>query len=196
MRMICVPVAVVAACSAAFAQPVAAPAAATAAPVAAPATVATESAPAAPAAQKITLPAETAVKVTILETISSKKAKLGDKFPIVTLEDVSQDGTVIIPKDTKGEASVSFRGGSGSFGKSGKLEIEFESLMLNGQKIALTGKARDEGKGNGGAATGAVLAAGLVGGLFVQGHSAKIEKGTVMTARTVDPITVDTPAAH
>ena len=194
MRLICIPVAVVATFSVALAQPVTAPAptAATAAPVAAPA----PAAPAAPAVLKITLPAESAIKVTILETISSKKGKLGDKFPIVTLEDVSQDGTVIIPKDTKGEGSVSFRGGTGSFGKSGKLEITFESLMLNGQKIALTGKARDEGKGNGGAATGAVLAAGLVGGLFVQGHSAKIEKGEVMTARTVDPITVDTPAAH
>lgn len=191
MRMICIPVALLATCSAVLAQPVAAPA-----PVTAPAT--SEAAPVAapaPAPRKITLPAESPIKLTIVDSLSSKKAKLGDKFAIVTLDDVAQDGVVIIPKDTKGEGSISFRGGSGSFGKSGRLEIAFESLMLNGQKITITGKYRDEGKGNGGAATGAVLAVGLVGGLFVHGHAAKIEKGEVMAAQTVDPITVDAPVS-
>ena len=209
MRHLLIPVAVAAFSHAAYAEPnnaaaqsgltVTPPVAAATAPTAVAAAEATV-APTAPAqlaaVPQVTLPANSEFKVALVESMSSKKTKLGDKFKLITLADVSQGDAIVIPKGTPGEGHVSFRGGGGSFGKSGKLEIAFDSLQLNGRMVPIAGKYRDEGKGNGGAATGAVLAAGLIGGLFVHGHSAKIEKDQPMTAHIVDALTIDAvPAA-
>lgn len=201
MRWIIIPAAFAAASTAAFAQqapsptPIQAPAPQPSADAATSVEAAPQAASAPPAIPHVSLPANSEIKVGLMDALNSKKARLGDKFKIVTLVDVMQDGVVVIPAGTQGEGNVSFRGGSGSFGKSGKLEISFTSLDLGGKPFAIAGKFRDEGKGNGGAATGAVLAAGLVGGLFVHGHSAKIDKDQVMIAHSVDVLTVDAPAS-
>jgi hypothetical protein len=68
------------------------------------------------------------------------------------------------------------------FGKSGKLEVELRQVDLNGQRIPLNGKYRQEGEGNTTAAVGAVfLAAGL---MFVTGKSAVIPRGRELSGYT------------
>ncbi len=74
-----------------------------------------------------------------------------------------QDGFVMIPRGTVGEATISYRTGKGAFGKSAKMEIEFNWLDLNGRRIPLSGKFRQEGEGNTGAAVGAAVAVGPFG---------------------------------
>ena len=115
--------------------------------------------------------------------------KKGKTFKIVTVSDVKQDGAVAIPAGTPGEGTVVFQKKSGSFGKSGKLEVTFDWLELNGQKIALIGRHRQEGKGNGGVATGAVLAGGIVGGFLIKGKSAAIEPNQKLKAKTANALT-------
>ena len=158
-----------------------------AAPAAAPAAVA------APAMRKITLAPNSEVVVTPIDTLSSKTLKLGDKFRLVSVFDVMQDGFVVIPRGTPGEGTVSWRTGKGAFGKSGKFEIEFNSLDLNGRKVMLTGKHRQEGDGNTGAAVGAVVAVGVFGA-FVTGHSANIVNGQQLRAHTAEALSFDVPA--
>ena len=146
-----------------------------------------------PAERKITLPANTEVVVTPNDTLNTKGVKLGDKFRIATVFDVMQDGFVMIPKGTMGEATVSYRTGKGAFGKSGKMEVEFNWLDLSGRRIPLTGKFRQEGEGNTGATVGALVAVGVLSA-FVTGHSASIVNGQQLRAHTAEALTFNVPA--
>lgn len=148
---------------------------------------------AAPTTRQIVLSPNTEVVVTPNDTITTKSVKVGDKFRISTLFDVMQDGYVLIPRGTPGEATVSYRTGKGAFGKSAKMEVTFNSLDLGGRKIPLTGTFRQEGAGNTGAAVGAVVAVGVFGA-FVTGHSANITNGQQLRAHTVEPLTFAVPA--
>ncbi len=150
--------------------------------------------PAVSAMRQLILPARAELVLAPDTEISSKTAKLGDKVKLFTTADVLVDGIVVIPKGTPGEGSVSFVKGTGSFGKSGRIEISFNALDLSGRRIALTGAHRQEGSGNGGATAGAVLAAGLVGGFLVSGHSAVIAKNAIMLAYTFEAQSFTMPA--
>jgi len=87
----------------------------------------------------------------------------------------------LIPRGTPGEATVTYRAGKGAFGNSAKMEIEFNLLELNGRRIPLSGKVRQECEGNSGAAVGAVVAVSVFGA-FVTGHSATITNGAAFVA--------------
>lgn len=183
-----------------LAQEAATPAAAepatatTAAPaVMAPAIAAPALAVAAPA-PGLSLPAYTDIILSPDSEASSKKLREGDVVPMRTLFDVMHNGVVVIPKGTRGHGTVTWRTGKGAFGKSAKMEITFNELTLaNGHRLALSGKHRQEGEGNTGAAVGAAIAVGVFGA-FVTGKSAIIPVGQHLTARTADPLAYAIPA--
>lgn len=141
----------------------------------------------------ITLAPNTEVVVTPNDTLTTKSLKVGDKFKIATIFDVMQDGFVVIPRGTPGEATVSYRTGKGAFGKSAKMEVTFNWLKLGDRQIPLNGTYRQEGQGNAGAAVGVVVAAGVFGA-FVTGHSATITNGQQLRTHTVDSISFSVPA--
>jgi len=142
--------------------------------------------------RQLVLAPNTEVVVTPNDTLNTKTVKVGDKFKVATVFDVMQDGFVLIPRGTPGEATVSYRTGKGAFGKSGKMEVEFNWLDLGGRRIALTGKYRQEGEGNTGAAVGAVVAVGVFGA-FVTGHSAALTNGQQLRAHTAEPLAFQVP---
>jgi len=146
------------------------------------------------ALRQITLPPNSEVVVTPNDTVSSKSVKVGDKVRVSTRFDVMQEGFIMIPRGTVGEATISYRTGKGAFGKSAKMEIEFNWLDLNGRRIPLSGKFRQEGEGNTGAAVGAVVAVGPFGA-FVTGHSATLTNGQELRAHTIEPLVFNVPAA-
>jgi hypothetical protein len=178
-------------CSTALAQQVSPP------PVAVQSVPAPPAMPVAPTAtaatQTISLPAGTDITLSLAEALTSKAAKVGYKFKFTTTADVAKDGHVFIPRGTLGEGTVIFQKGAGSFGKSGKIELEFNQLMLESKPIALTGKHRQEGKSKGGMAAGAVVAAGLIGGALVKGSAAEITTSQELRAQTVDVLTHTVP---
>ncbi|NKJ02023.1 hypothetical protein [Novosphingobium sp. SG707] len=141
----------------------------------------------------ITLAPNTEVVVTPNDTLTTKSLKVGDKFKIATVFDVMQDGYVLIPRGTPGEATVSYRTGKGAFGKSAKMEVTFNWLKLGDRQIPLNGTYRQEGQGNAGAAVGAVVAVGVFGA-FVTGHSATITNGQQLRTHTAETISFNVPA--
>lgn len=143
--------------------------------------------------RQIILSPNTEVVVTPNDTLNSKSVKVGDKFRLATVFDVFQDGFVLIPRGTPGEGTIVYRTSKGAFGKSGKFEVEFNTLDLGGRKVALTGRYRQEGEGNTGAAVGAVVAVGVLGA-FVTGHSATITNGQQLRAHTAQPLPFTVPA--
>ena len=163
------------------------------APATAPAIV-TPSVPETPAFKTLILPPNAEVVVTPNDTLNTKSTKVGDKFKVSTMFDVMQDGFIVIPRGTVGEGTVTYRTGKGAFGKSGKMEVEINSLNLNGKIIPLTGKHRQEGEGNTGATVGAVIAVGVFSA-FVTGHSAAILNGEHLRAHTVEPLNFTVPAS-
>ena len=140
------------------------------------------------------LPAYTDIVLTPDAEANSKTLREGDAVPMRTLFDVMHNGVVVIPKGTRGLGTVTWRTGKGAFGKSAKMEITFNELTLaNGHRLALSGKHRQEGQGNTGAAVGAAIAVGVFGA-FVTGKSAIIPNGQHLTARTADALSYAIPA--
>ena len=153
----------------------------------------------APVAVEAQLAAKSEIVLALNGELSSKTHKLGDEFSLAVAKDVVVDGHVVIPAGTRAVGQVTMRTGTGSFGKSGKMEMAFRYLDLGGKRIPIEGRHRQEGRGNGAAVAGAVLAAGVVGGLLVKGKSAQVDSGREFTVRTVEalPVTIQpgAPAA-
>lgn len=168
--------------SAAFAQQ------APAMPAAQPAVVETQAV--APMAQEAMLPANTEVLLTMNETVSSKSHRLGEKFSLTVAQDVQVDGMTVIPRGTRGVAQITRRTGKGGFGKSGKLDFTFRYLDHNGMRIPIEGRHHQAGEGRTAATVGAVVAAGVIGGLVVKGKNARVEEGREFTVRTLEAIPV------
>ena len=135
-----------------------------------------------------TLPAGTAVLVTLDKEISSKESKLGDGFAVTVQNDVMQDGVVVIPKGTKGQGELTFVSKKGAFGKSGMIGIALRHLDLNGKQYFLDGRYREEGGHNAGGAATAMFAVGILGAAVVTGKTSIIPQGRELKARTGEDI--------
>ncbi len=138
---------------------------------------------------KSMLPAGTPVIVMMNEELSSKDSVLGDTFSVTVLHDVVDSGTIVIPKGTIGHGEITFRSKKGGFGKPGILGIALRDLDLDGKKVSLDGRYREEGGGNGTAVAATWIAVGVFSG-FIQGKTGVIPKGRELKARTGEDIPV------
>jgi hypothetical protein len=116
------------------------------------------------------------VSLTALQEISSKHIKEGERFQFAVVNDVTENGVVVIPRGSIATGVVSMKTGRAIGGKSGKFEISFESVSANGVTFPLTGVHRQEGKGN--------TVGALFGSIWITGRSAVTLPGQVVTAFT------------
>ncbi|MDQ0249218.1 hypothetical protein J2W22_001265 [Sphingomonas kyeonggiensis] len=112
-------------------------------------------------------------------------------FDLTVSHDVMLSGFVVIPKGTLARGEVTWRTGRAVFGKSGKMDIELRFIDLNGRRIPLTGKYRQEGEGNTLAAVGAIVLTAPL--LVVTGKSARIPAGREFKAHTAEALPVALP---
>jgi hypothetical protein len=136
-------------------------------------------APAQPALGQFTVREGTEVRMTLEEELSSKSARVGQRFRMRVAEPVRVQGQVIVPAGTLGVGEVTRVERKGAFGKSGKLDVRVLHLDLGENRIRLTGTNSDEGAG-GTAATVAVAVVAGVFSAFVTGKSAVLPVGTQM----------------
>lgn len=141
-----------------------------------------------------TLPSNTEVWLSLNSSLTSKAAKVGDKFDLTVSRDVMAGDYVVIPRGTQGHGQLSYRTGKGAFGKSAKIEFDLVDVQVGQRFIPLAGHYRIEGEGNTGAAVGAVVAVGVFGAL-VTGHSATASQGSEWKAYTKEPIMLALPPA-
>ncbi len=169
-------------------EPALAPAPSETALAAAPALPAPPAPVVAPEPVQLLLAAGAPIQLAINEQLSSRTHDEGDNFSLTVVQDVYSDGQVVIPRGARAMGQVTWRTGTGAFGKSGKMEIAFRYLDIAGRRIPLRGMHRQEGEGNTAATVGAVLGAGVIGGLLVRGRRALVQEGREFTAFTVDPV--------
>jgi hypothetical protein len=124
------------------------------------------------------LPAATMISLTPLEEISSKHIKEGQRFRFTVVNDITENGAVVIPRGSMATGVVSMQTGRAIGGKSGKFDITFEQVQANGVTFPLMGVHRQEGKGN--------TVGALFGSILISGRSAVMLPGQVVTAMTKD----------
>lgn len=120
------------------------------------------------------LPAGTIVSLTPLEQLTSKHMREGERHQFIVVNDVMDNGVVVIPRGSPATAVVTMQTGRAVGGKSGKFDVTFENVTANGVNFRLSGVHRQEGKGN-------TLGA-LLGSIIISGHSAVMLPGEIVTA--------------
>ena len=176
-----------------YAQQAAAPAQAAeaqapAAPAAMPAPAAEAPAPAASESGLLTLNPGLPITLAVAQEVNSSTHHAGDTFPLTVLNDVRIGDTIVIPRGTPALGEVTWRTGKGAFGKSGKLEFSLRYIDLGGQHIPVSGDFRQEGEGNTVGTGVAILAAGVIGGLIVTGHRARVPVGRELMSQLAQPV--------
>lgn len=127
------------------------------------------------------LPAGTQVELTPQQEIASSKVKVGDKFNFTVVNDVVEQGTVVIPRGSIATGVINWKTGKAIGGKSGKFEVTFESLTANGRVFPLMGTHRQEGKGN--------TVGALFGSMWISGRSAILQPGQIVKAMVKEATT-------
>jgi hypothetical protein len=131
----------------------------------------------------------TPVRLRFSRTVSSADAHVGDTVDFEVLQDVSVNGTLVIPKSGVAFGTVTEAQPKRRMARGGKLEINIDYVkLLNGDKAGL--RAVKEGKGGGhtGAMTAGIVATGLVFFpaapffLFMHGKDITMPKGAEFTA--------------
>lgn len=149
------------------------------------------------AARRPELPADTLVRIRMIDGLSSKTSRTGDRFRYVVTEDVRIDGYTWVRSGTRGAGLVNRAKRAGRFGQNGKIDAAFGRISVSAGRqavLALTRKA--EAKNNkeklaAGAAFAGLLVLGPVGlaaGAFVKGEDIEIRKGAELYVGTEKPV--------
>jgi hypothetical protein len=131
----------------------------------------------------------TPVRLRINRTISSADEHTGDNVDFEVLDDISVNGTLVIPKGGLASATVTEAEAKRRMARGGKLDINIDYVKLvSGEKAALRAVQDVKGGGHTGGMVGGMVATSLVFFpaapffLFMHGKDITIPKGTEITA--------------
>jgi hypothetical protein len=131
----------------------------------------------------------TPVRLRINRTVSSADAHVGDTIDFEVLEDVSINGTLVVPKGGLAFATVTEAQPKRRMARGGKLDINIDYVKLvDDEKAALRAVKDLKGGGHTGAMVGGMVATSIVFFpaapffLFMHGKDITIPKGTEITA--------------
>lgn len=134
----------------------------------------------APAPASRIVPPSTILTVTPVAEIASKRIEEGDKIQFNVVADVVEGGVIAIARGTLVQGTITWKTGRAIGGKSGKFEVTFDHVTVNGRNYKLTGMHRQEGRGN--------TAGALLGSMVVSGRSAVMLPGQMANAIVAEPI--------
>lgn len=147
-------------------------------PVAAPTAVIAM--PEAPASHPGTLPVEqdTLVRLMVLNEVSTRTTKPGERFPLRVDENVVVGGVTVIPVGAKAWGEVLSAEASGVVGKSGKLNAKLLYVEVGEDRVPLAGEAKSAGAGGTAETVLGVIGLGPFG-LLARGNNAKLKAGDI-----------------
>jgi len=131
----------------------------------------------------------TPVRLRLNRTISSSDAKVGDTLDFEVLQDISVNGTLVVPKGGLAYATVTEAQSKRRMGRAGKLDVNIDYVKLvTGDKAALRAVKAVQGGSHTVGMTAGIVATSLVFFpaapffLFMHGKDISIPKGTEITA--------------
>lgn len=143
---------------------------------------------------KVLVPADTLIKVALVDPVNAKHLKEGDIIHYQVAEDVVLDGNLLFAKGEPGEGPVTKVRQAQNFGRNAEVEIDFKKTKsLDGTEVDtfVGDEAKEEMKGYAMAA-GASLAGvlllgpiGIIGGAFVKGENVNLPEGTELYIQTL-----------
>jgi hypothetical protein len=141
---------------------------------------------------------ETPVRLRLNRTISSADAHVGDTVDFETLDDITVNGTLVIPKGGLAFATVTEAQAKRRMARGGKLDMNIDYVKLvSGDKAALRAVKDVKGGGHTGAMVGGMVATAIVFFpaapffLFMHGKDISIPKGTEITAYVNGDVKLD-----
>ncbi|TCS18089.1 hypothetical protein [Caulobacter sp. BK020] len=143
------------------------------------------------------LPAGAQVEVELVDTLSSRVNKLGDRFALRLAQPISSRGVDVVAAGATGQGEVIDAARAGMGGRQGKLIISARYLDLNGRRVRIRGMTfMASGKSRVDLATGVLLAPYVgVAAAFIQGGEIEIPAGARATVRLAEDVELPVNAA-
>ena len=123
----------------------------------------------------------TEVSLRFAQTISSRRAAIGDAVNFTLDQDLKAGDRVVARKGATALGTVMQVRKSGMMGRDGELNLRLDYLKAGDTKIKLRGLQGRQGDNKEGAMIGLTLAFGMVG-FFKHGKQAEIKEGTPLKA--------------
>lgn len=147
---------------------------------------------------EVEVPAQTLVKIRLLEEVNSGNARVDQLVPYRVASDVMVDGRLVLPAGTEGKARVVKVEAAGSLGRSGRVELDFGVVRaIDGTDVRMNVDERAAEQNAQAAAAAASVAGavllgpiGLVSGYFVRGQDHVIPAGSEFYVEVVNPVKV------
>ncbi|MEY2884892.1 MAG: hypothetical protein RL490_2616 [Pseudomonadota bacterium] len=133
------------------------------------------------------LPRGTAVRVMVLNEVSSRSARAGDLFVIMVDSPVRLGERVVIPAGTRGTGTVVEVIPSNIGGKAGRLTARVATLTLGNRSIAITGAFGTAGPSTRAPAALAATAASPLTPL-ARGNNAVLKVGEILDAELAEDV--------
>ena len=141
----------------------------------------------------VQVPANTLIKVALVDRVNAKNLKAGDKVRYKVAEDVLVDGNLIFAKGEPGEGTVEKVRQAKNFGRNAEVQIDFnKTKSIDGTEIeTYVGEESKQEMKNLAMAAGASVAGmlllgpiGIIGGAFVKGKNIDLPEGTELYIQT------------
>jgi len=149
----------------------------------------------------ITIPALTAVEISIEADLGSKTSKVGETFPIVLRRALAVGDRILVPAGSTGQGEVVWAKRSGMGGSAGELVLAARFLDVGGRRLKLrslnlapVGRDRIRDVNNLMLATNSVAAPLALVGFFIKGGQSVVPQGTVAMAKTAEDFEIETIA--
>ena len=131
----------------------------------------------------LVVPRGMALKLMVIDEVTTKTAKPGDRIKLRLHEAVTIDGVVAIKAGVPGVGEVVSSAESGIAGRSGKLSTRLLHLEIDGTRLMIDGAPKTAGKGGNTQIILATLAL-TPWGPFARGNNAKLKAGEIVNAVT------------
>ena len=124
---------------------------------------------------------DTLVRLMVLNEVSTRQAKAGDRFVLRVDEPVTIGGTTVIPVGTKAWGEVVDAEKSGSIGKAGRIAARLLFIEAGGAQIPISGDTKTKGEKGTTQVGFGVLGLGPLG-LLAPGNNARLKAGEIFSA--------------
>ena len=130
---------------------------------------------------KAVLKEGTEVDLKFAQSLSSKRAAVGDQVQLVLDQDVKAGDVVVVRRGAPASGTVTNAKKAGMMGRGGELSLRVDYLKAGDSRVPLRGMQGKQGADKDGVMVGMVVAFGVIG-FMKHGKQAEVKEGTPLKA--------------